>query len=84
MKAQMLGYVAALLVFCGVTVPMILHAELLAQATGFAYLPGSVNILLRILVFAVSIFSPVITYVGVIFVYQRKFYPDIDPPLLGA
>jgi len=83
-KALVIGYVAALLVLCGVTVPTILHAEVLAQTIDSPYLPGSVNILLKILVFLAAISSPVITYVGAILVYQRRFHPDVAPPLLGA
>jgi hypothetical protein len=83
-KALVIGYVAALLVFCGVTVPTILHAEVLAEAIGSPYLPGSMNILLKILAFLAAISSPVITYVGAILVYQRKFHPEVAPPLIGA
>jgi len=83
MKAQVIGYVAALLVLCGVTLPTILHAEVLAEAIGLAYLPRSVNILLKTLVFLVAISSPVITYVGAIWVYQRKFHPDSDRSVGG-
>ena len=83
-KALALGYVAALLVFCGVTLPTILYGDVLAEAIDFTYLPGSMNIVLEILVFLVSIFSPVLAYAGAIFVYQRKFHPDVAPPLVGA
>jgi len=84
LKALVIGTLAALLVFCGVTVPTILHAEVLEETIGFACLPESMNILFRILVFLVSISSPVVSYIGAIFVYQRKFHPNVSPPLLGA
>ena len=83
-KALVLGYIVALLVFCGVTLPTILYAEVLGEAIGFAYLPGSVSIVLELLVFLGSIFSPVLAYEGAIFVYQRKYHPDVGPPLMGG
>jgi hypothetical protein len=62
----------------------ILRAEALAEAIGFAYFPVSLNIFLKTPFFLVVISSPIITYVGAILVYQRKFHPAVTPPLIGA
>lgn len=82
-KMLVIGYAAALLIFCTVTVPAILHTEVLAEAIGFACLPRSVNILLRTFIFLVSICSPAISYIVAILVYQKVFHPDVAPPLVG-